>query len=119
MLDAKLCLGIQSQGTLEPLQASTELPSRWGPCRDAGRECWLADISDPRLQCRLGFVTLVAACLQALLARLEVKLRLQQQNVANIGPLLQRLFPKTARSGDTDGQLDDQDACIACWAAWR
>ena len=59
-------------------------------------------------------MTLVAACLQALLARLEVKLRLQQQNVANIAPMLQRLFPKTARSGDTGRRMDGQDACIAC-----
>ena len=65
------------------------------------------------------FAVLFAACLQALLARLEVKLRLQQQNVANIAPLLQRLFPKTARSGDIGSQMDGQDACIACWAAWR
>ena len=64
-------------------------------------------------------MTLSAACLQALLARLEVKLRLQQQNVANIAPLLQRLFPKTARSGDTDRQMDGQDASMACWAEWR
>ena len=62
---------------------------------------------------------LVAACLQALLARLEVKLRLQQQNVANIAPFLQRLFPKTARSGDAGREMNGQDACVACWAAWR
>ena len=73
-----------------------------------------ADRNDQRLH-NADSVCSAVRCLQALLARLEVKLRLQQQNVANIALLLQRLFPKTARSGDAGRQRDGRDACIACW----